>query len=62
MSRRCYICGKGPSVGHRVSRSGRRTKRRWLPNLQKKKIKVNNTFIRTYVCTSCLKGGKAQLS
>ncbi|MBE0478983.1 50S ribosomal protein L28, partial [Candidatus Aerophobetes bacterium] len=26
MARKCNICGKGPSVGHRVSKSGRRTK------------------------------------
>ena len=32
--RQCHVCGKGPSVGHNVSHSKRRTKRRFLPNLQ----------------------------
>ncbi len=34
MSRKCGISGKKPLVGHNVSHSNRKTKRRWLPNLQ----------------------------
>jgi large subunit ribosomal protein L28 len=33
MSRRCELTGKGPQVGHNVSHSNRKTKRRFLPNL-----------------------------
>ena len=33
MSRRCELTGKGPLVGHRVSHSNRKTKRRFEPNL-----------------------------
>jgi large subunit ribosomal protein L28 len=33
MSRRCELTGKGPQVGHKVSHSNRKTKRRFLPNL-----------------------------
>ena len=33
MSRRCELTGKTPQVGHRVSHSNRKTKRRFLPNL-----------------------------
>jgi len=33
MSRRCELTGKGPQVGHRVSHSNRKTKRRFIPNL-----------------------------
>lgn len=33
MSRRCDLTGKGPLVGHRVSHSNIKTKRRFLPNL-----------------------------
>ncbi|MCD6257938.1 50S ribosomal protein L28 [Candidatus Aerophobetes bacterium] len=62
MARRCYICGKGPAVGHRVSKSGRRTKRRWLPNLQRKRVKINGSLMRVYVCTSCLKSGKVEVA
>jgi large subunit ribosomal protein L28 len=33
MSRRCELTGKGALVGHKVSHSNRKTKRRFLPNL-----------------------------
>ena len=39
MSRRCELTLKGPQVGHKVSHSNIKTKRRFLPNL------VNVTFI-----------------
>ena len=39
MSRRCELTAKGPQVGHTVSHSNIKTKRRFLPNL------VNETFI-----------------
>ena len=34
MSRRCDLTGKTAQVGHRVSHSNIKTKRRFLPNLQ----------------------------
>ena len=34
MSRRCDLTGKAPLTGHKVSHSNRKTKRRFLPNLQ----------------------------
>ena len=33
MSWRCELTGKGPLVGHKVSHSNIKTKRRFLPNL-----------------------------
>ncbi|MEA3485175.1 MAG: 50S ribosomal protein L28 [Candidatus Aerophobetes bacterium] len=60
MSRRCEICGKGPSTGHRVSRSGRKTKRKWLPNLQHIKIKIDGRTRKAYVCTRCIRTGKVE--
>ena len=33
MSQRCELTGKGPMVGHTVSHSNIKTKRRFLPNL-----------------------------
>jgi large subunit ribosomal protein L28 len=33
MSRRCELTGKGPMVGHKVSHSNIKTKRRFMPNL-----------------------------
>jgi large subunit ribosomal protein L28 len=40
MSRKCQITGKKPLVGNNVSHAHNRTKRRQLPNLQKKRIYV----------------------
>jgi large subunit ribosomal protein L28 len=34
MSRRCDLTGKKPLVGHKVSHSNIKTKRRFLPNLR----------------------------
>ena len=34
MARRCSITGKAVMTGHNVSHSNRRTRRRFLPNLQ----------------------------
>jgi large subunit ribosomal protein L28 len=38
MSRVCQITGKKPLTGNNVSHANNRTKRRQLPNLQKKRI------------------------
>jgi len=54
----CEICGKRPSVGFNVSHSHRKTKRRWLPNLQRVRAVVNGRVKRIRVCTSCLQKGK----
>jgi large subunit ribosomal protein L28 len=35
MARRCAITGKGVQYGHNVSHANNKTKRRFLPNLQK---------------------------
>ena len=35
MSRRCAITGKGVQVGNNVSHANNKTKRRFLPNLQR---------------------------
>lgn len=40
MSRKCQISGKGPLTGNNVPFSQKKTRRRWLPNLQKRKIYV----------------------
>ncbi len=38
MSKRCQVTGKGPMSGNRVSHAHNVNKRRFLPNLQKKKF------------------------
>jgi len=58
MARRCDICGKGPQVGYSVSHSHVRTKRRWLPNLQRVMAKQGSKVKRVQVCAKCLKAGK----
>ncbi|MGJ3234230.1 50S ribosomal protein L28 [Marivirga harenae] len=58
MARVCQITGKRPQVGNNVSHSNNKTKRRFLPNLQKKRfylpeedkwitLKVSASAIRT---------------
>ncbi len=38
MSKVCQVTGKKPSVGNNVSHSMRHTKRRFLPNLSKRRV------------------------
>ncbi|MGI6369169.1 MAG: 50S ribosomal protein L28 [Ignavibacteria bacterium] len=38
MARRCELTGVGPAYGNSVSHANNRTRRRFLPNLQKKKV------------------------
>ncbi len=58
MSRRCELTGVGPMVGHNVSHSNIKTKRRFLPALspatlqseslgQKFKLRITNAALRT---------------
>jgi large subunit ribosomal protein L28 len=47
MSRECDLSGKSPMVGHRVSHSNIKTKRRFLPNLVNVTLRsdiLNRTF------------------
>ena len=52
---RCDICQKSPQAGNNVSHSKRRTKTRWLPNVQKATIDVDGTPTRVQICTRCLR-------
>lgn len=38
MARVCQVTGRKPLTGHKVSHSNIKTKRRFLPNLQKKRF------------------------
>ena len=38
MARVCQVTGKAPMVGNNVSHANNRTKRRFLPNLQRRKF------------------------
>jgi large subunit ribosomal protein L28 len=53
MSRRCELTGIGPMVGHNVSHSNVKTKRRFLPALspstlgQSYRLRISNAALRT---------------
>jgi len=57
MSKVCELTGKRPITGNNVSHSNRKTKRRFLPNLQKKKFFVPETgeWITLKVCTKAMR-------
>lgn len=73
MLKLCAICGKGSQTGKKVTRKGqakskggtgkkivRSSKRKFLPNLQKMRILLNNRPQQVYVCTRCIKKGRVQ--
>lgn len=41
MSKRCEVSGTGPMSGHNVSHANNRTNRRFMPNIQGKRIWVS---------------------
>ena len=55
MSRVCQVCGKRPRSGMNISHSHVRTKRRWLPNLQEKRVFASGRWVTLVLCTKCLK-------
>ncbi|MBN1639093.1 MAG: 50S ribosomal protein L28 [Ignavibacteriales bacterium] len=57
MARRCQVTGVGPKSGSSISHAHNKSKRRFLPNLQKKRIWVKelNKFVTVKVTASTLK-------
>lgn len=57
MAKICEITGKKPRVGHKVSHANNKTKRRFYPNLQKKKIYLpeEDAWVILKVSTSSLR-------
>lgn len=75
MSRRCKLCGKKAQTGNSLTRRGLPkkkggvglkttgiNKRRFLPNLQPKRVLINGRIKKILVCTKCLKKGKLILA
>ena len=60
MAYRCEVCGKEPWVGKQVRFSDKRSSRRWLPNIQRVRVRHGNNSKRIRVCTSCIKAGKVE--
>ena len=71
MSKVCFICGKRPTAGRRITRRGLAKKkggvgqritgisrRRFLPNLQRVRAVIRGKVKKVRVCTKCLKAGK----
>jgi large subunit ribosomal protein L28 len=53
---KCEMCGKGPSFGHNVSFSKRRTNRMWRPNLQKTTLPApDGKGVQVRICTQCMR-------
>ena len=61
MSFKCQItgCGKGPKAGKSYSHSHRATNRIFRPNLQRQKVVIEGRTMTAYVCTDCIKSGRA---
>jgi len=57
MARMCEVCGKKPQSGNRISHAHNKTRRRWLPNLQKVNIIVNGAKRNVRMCTRCIRTG-----
>jgi large subunit ribosomal protein L28 len=57
MARVCQITGKAPMVGHNVSHANNKTKRRFLPNLQRRRFWVEgeNRWISLRLTTNALR-------
>ena len=68
MARRCEITGVKPRSGNTISHAHNKTKRRFLPNLQKKRIWVKelNRYVTVKVTAKALrtisKNGTAELA
>ncbi|MDI6640846.1 MAG: 50S ribosomal protein L28 [Elusimicrobiota bacterium] len=60
MSFKCAICNKGPKSGRSVSHSKKSTLRVFRPNLHKMRIVLAGKVKNAYVCTRCLRSGKAE--
>ena len=57
MSRVCQVTGKAPRTGHHVSHANNKTKRRYLPNLQYRRIWVEseNRYVKMRLTTAGLR-------
>ena len=71
MDRACEVCGKRPLLGNRIIRHGLAkkkggigmhttgiTRRRFMPNLQRIRVRVGESVVRRTVCAECIKSGR----
>jgi len=57
MARMCQVTGKKPMTGNNVSHANNRTKRRFLPNLQSRRLWVESEkrWVRVRLTTAALR-------
>lgn len=57
MARVCQVTGKGPIVGNNVSHANNKTKRRFLPNLQRRRfwVESENRWVSLRLTTNALR-------
>ena len=57
MARVCQVTGKAPMVGHNVSHANNKTKRRFLPNLQRRRfwVESENKWVSLRLTTNALR-------
>ena len=57
MSVRCQVTGRKPGYGNQVSHSNKRTRRRWLPNVQRRRywLPSEGRYVRLRVSTKGMK-------
>ena len=60
MAKHCEICGKVGAVGSTISHAHNVSKRRWEPNLQHVRAKVEGSVKKVWVCTRCIRSGKVE--
>ncbi len=55
MSRTCELTGKKPMSGNNVSHANNKTRRRFLPNLQTRRLWLDNRFVKLRISTKALR-------
>lgn len=57
MARKCMVTGKMPQTGNHVSHANNKTKRRFLPNLQKRRfwVESENRWVSLIVSNAALR-------
>lgn len=57
MARVCQVTGKGPMTGHNVSHANNKTRRRFLPNLQRRRfwLETENRWVSLRLTNAALR-------
>ncbi|HEY7832530.1 MAG TPA: 50S ribosomal protein L28 [Ktedonobacterales bacterium] len=55
MHGRCDVCHRKPGYGHNVSHSNRKTNRRFVVNVQHRRLEIEGVMRNVYICTRCMR-------